>query len=261
MAQPPHDPSFDPFSPEPAAPPTAFGPPSRPLPPPPQPRPGFPPPRPGFPPPPPRPAPPVQSQVSRHPPPAFPAAAPPTRAAASPATVFGGSYALGGIAALLISAAIAVLASIPSFRAQPGGPPGPLLVGGASALVVVAAAVVSLGVLDERGRRWARVASWVVCGVAVGAAAAVLAFDPARSVAWFAQLLQVGAVVTVILAVAAAVLLALPPSNAYFGGATKPKPLAIPGFPPPTAFAQPAAGPAPPPAATPRDDHDFDPFS
>lgn len=173
--------------------------------------------------------------------------------------MFGGSYALGGVAALLVSTAIALLASIPNFRAQQGGPPGFLLVGGASGLVILAAAVVSLGVLDERGRGWARVASWVVCGLAVGAAAAVLAFDPARKVAWFAGLLQLGAVVTIAVAVAAAVLLALPPSNRYFGHAPRTEPSAAQAFPPP-AFAQPPAA-APPPAHAPRPDHDFDPFS
>lgn len=196
------------------------------------------------------------------PPHAFPTP-PPVRAPGSPAAVFGGSWALGGIAALLASAAIAALASIPSFRAQQGSPPGPLLVGGAAALVVLAAAVVSLSVLDERGRGWARIASWAVCGAGVAAAAAVLAFDPARSVAWLARLLQVGAVMTVIVSVAAAVLLALPPSNAYFHGKTQAKPGPSQRHPqPPPAFAQPPAAPAPPsPSRMPSDDHDFDPFS
>lgn len=187
----------------------------------------------------------------------------------SPATVFFGSYVFAGIAALLLAAAIAVLVSISDFRAR-GSTSGPVLVATAAGLIVVAALVVSLGVLDDRGRSLARIWTWVVCGLGLAAGAAIFAVDPGGSVAWFGQLLHVGAVVTIIISVASATLLALPESNAYFRQNGR-KPVAASAFPQSVAFppsaphqapapARPPAGSAPPPR-TPANDPDYDPFS
>lgn len=185
----------------------------------------------------------------------------------SPATVFFGSYVFAGIAALLLAAAIAVLVAISDFRAR-GSASGPVLVATAAGLIVVAALVVSLGVLDDRGRSRARIVTWVVCGLGAAAGAAIFAVDPGGSVAWFGQLLHVGAVATIIISVASAVLLALPESNAYFRR-NGPKPVTAstfpqsPAFPPPRqppAPVQPPAGSTPPPR-TPANDPDYDPFS
>ncbi|MDM4139012.1 hypothetical protein [Mycobacterium sp. FLAC0960] len=187
----------------------------------------------------------------------------------SPATVFFGSYVFAGIAALLVAAAIAVLVAISDFRAR-GSTSGPALVAAAAGLIVVAALVVSLGVLDDRGRSGARVVTWVVCGLGLASGAAIFVVDPGESVAWFDQLLHVGAVVTIIVSVAAAALLALPDSNAYFRQ-SGPKPVPASTFPqhvafPPPAPHQPPAPPQPPagsapPPRTPANDPDYDPFS
>ncbi|OBK28824.1 hypothetical protein A5659_05175 [Mycobacterium sp. 1165196.3] len=205
------------------------------------------------------------------PPPSIRPSASSAKAAAgmSPAAVFFGSYVFAGIAALLLAAAIAVLVAISDFRAR-GSTSGPVLVATAAGLIVVAALVVSLGVLDDRGRSRARIVTWVFCGLGLAAGAAVFVVDPGGSVAWFGQLLQVGAVATIIISVASAVLLALPESNAYFRqgrpapvtASTFPQsaafPPPVPHRPPP--FAQPPAGTTPPPR-TPANDADYDPFS
>jgi hypothetical protein len=251
------DPFADPFSSEPAPPTPSFGAPASP----------------DLPPPPPMPTAPP---------------APPARAVQglSPASVFFGSYVFAGIAALLLATAIALLVAISDFRSGHGGTSGSVLVAAATGFVVVAALVVSLGVLDDRGRSWARTATWVVCGLGLCAAAAVFVLDPGESVAWFAQLLHVGAVVTIIVSVASAVLLALPESNEYFRTASRPEPVAVSAFsqfaastqPPapvqqpaparsqpsrpvqPPGAAHPPASSAPPPGP-PANDADYDPFS
>lgn len=255
------DPFADPFSSEPAPPTPSFGAPASP----------------DLPPPPPMPT---------------AAPAPPARAAQglSPAAVFFGSYVFAGIAALLLATAIALLVAISDFRSRHGGTSGSVLVAAAAGFVVVAALVVSLGVLDDRGRSWARTATWVVCGLGLCAGVAVFILDPGESVAWFAQLLHMGAVVTIIVSVASAVLLALPESNEYFRKASRSEPVAVSAFsqfaastqPPapvqPSAPAQPAARPQPsrpaqpprpayppassaPPPGPPTNDADYDPFS
>jgi MFS-type transporter involved in bile tolerance (Atg22 family) len=187
----------------------------------------------------------------------------------SPAVVFFGSYVFAGIAALLLAAAIAVLVAISDFRAR-GSTSGPVLVVTAAGLIVAAALVVSLGVLDDRGRSRARIVTWVVCGLGIATSAAVFAVSPGESVAWFGQLLQVGAIVTIVISIASAALLALPESNAYFRQ-SRPKPVPAPPFPQSVAFrppatrqppppAQPPAGSVPPPRP-PANDPDYDPFS
>lgn len=251
MSDPSQDPFFDPFSPEPVSPAPPWGPPTSP---------------PAAPPP-----------AAARPPTAPPPAAAPRPPAAqkvaglSPATVFFGSYVFAGIAALLLAAAIAVLIAISDFRSR-GSTSGPLMVAAAAGLIVVAALVVSLGVLDDRGRNWARLVTWGVCALGLCAGIAVFVLDPGESVAWFGQLLHVGAVATMIIAVASAVLLALPESNAYFYPGRRAKPVASTAFPQPSAFSaspapyQPPASPKPsassaPPPGFPANDADYDPFS
>ncbi|OBI45723.1 hypothetical protein A5708_14185 [Mycobacterium colombiense] len=190
-------------------------------------------------------------------------------AALSPATVFFGSYVFAGIAALLLATAIAVLVAISDFRSR-GSTSGPLMVATAAGLIVVAALVVSLAVLTDRGRSWARIVTWGVCGLGLCTGVAVFVLDPGASVAWFGQLLHVGAIVATIIAVASAVLLALPGSSAYFRQGSQVKPVAAPAFPQPAAFPTlpaPRQSPPPPPAGSaspPRmraNDPDYDPFS
>ncbi|OBH43876.1 hypothetical protein A5688_09735 [Mycobacterium mantenii] len=176
-----------------------------------------------------------------------------------------------GIAALLLATAIAVLIAISDFRSR-GSTSGPIMVAAAAGLIVVAALVVSLGVLDDRGRGWARLVTWGICGIGLCAGIAVFVLDPGESVAWFGQLLHVGAVVAMIISVASAILLALPKSNAYFQSGRRPQPVAAPAFPQPSAFSaspapyrppaspQPPASSAPPPGC-PANDSDYDPFS
>jgi hypothetical protein len=222
-----HDPFFDPFSPEPQVPAT----------------------------------PPMPPAPTDLPPAPVPAAAPTrearaskARARVSPATVFLGSYAFVGIAAVLLATAIATLVALSDFRAQRGGVSGPVLVAVAAVLVIVAAVVVWLAVLDDRGRGWARTATWVVCGLAVCAALAIFVVDPGASVAWFAQLLRLAAVAMFLVSALSAVLLALPQSNAHFQRVVRPEHVAA------QPISQPAASytPAPEP---PADESDHDPFS
>lgn len=249
------DPFSDPFSPQPVSPAPTWGPPAPPGPPPPRAT-----PRPSAAPPPPV-APPQSIRPT--------ALSAKAAAGMSPGTVFFGSYVFAGLAAVLLAAAIAVLVAISDFRAR-GSTSGPVLVATAAGLIVVAALVVSLGLLDDRGRSPARIVTWVVCGFGLAVGATVFAVDPGGSVAWFGQLLQVGAVAAIIISIASAVLLALPESNAYFrqGGL---KPVTAPPFPQSPAFAppvphrppaptQPPVGSAPPPR-TPANDPDYDPFS
>lgn len=249
------DPFFDPFSPESVSPTPSWGPPASPGPPPP---------------------------AASRPPAARPPVAPPpsvrpparsSRAATglSPATVFFGSYVFAGIAALLLATAIAVLVAISDFRSR-GSTSGPLLVATAAGLIVVAALLVSLAVLTDRGRGWARNVTWGVCGLGLCTGVAVFALDPAESVAWFGQLLHVGAVVGMIISLVAATLLGLPESSAYFHRGSRPEPVGAPAFAQPAAFPAPPAPhqpppPAHPPAGTaspprmPAHDPDYDPFS
>ncbi|MCV7243030.1 hypothetical protein H7J83_09775 [Mycobacterium mantenii] len=240
MSDPSQDPFFDPFSPEPVSPAPPWGPPTSPS---------------AAPPPSAAPRPPAAQKV----------------AGFSPATVFFGSYVFAGIAALLLATAIAVLIAISDLRSR-GSTSGPMMVAAAAGLIVVAALVVSLGVLDDRGRSWARLVTWGVCGVGLCAGIAVFVLDPGESVAWFGQLLHVGAVATMIIAVASAILLALPESNAYFHPGRRAKPVASTAFPQPSAFSaspapyQPPASPQPsassaPPPGFPANDSDYDPFS
>ena len=174
----------------------------------------------------------------------------------SPITVFIGSYAFAGIAAVLLATAIALLVALSDFRAS-----GLVIIALAVASVAVAAVVLWLGLLDERGRRWARTTTWAVCGLSVCAAVAVFVLEPGNSVAWFAQLAQLGAGLTVIVAVASALLLALPASNAYFHSAmpkpTLPKAAKVPAAWTPS---QPPPSHTPPPAPPPPVPDD-DPFS
>ncbi len=236
------DPFSDPFSPEPAPPAPSWGPPAGAHPPPP-------------------PAPSTASVPTR------PA---PEATGLSPATVFFGSYVFAGIAALLLAAAIAVLVAISDFRAR-GSASGPLLVATAAGLIVVAALMVSLAVLTDRGHSWARIVTWGACAVGLCTGVAVFVLDPGESVAWFGRLLHVGAAVAMMIAVASAVLLALPESNAYFQQGSRPEPVAAPAFPQPAAFSPPPAPYQPPapsqppgstsPPRTPANDPDYDPFS
>ena len=172
----------------------------------------------------------------------------------SPITVFVGSYAFAGIAAVLLAMAIALLVAMSDFSAS-----GLMIVALAVAAVAVAATVVWLGFFDERGRRWARTATWAVCGLSVAAAVAVFILEPGSSVTWFGQLVQLGAGLTIVVAVASAVLLALPASNAYFHSApkTEPKPPKTPAAWTPS---QPPPSHTPPPAPPPPVPDD-DPFS
>ena len=229
-----HDPFSDPFSPEPATPaPVAPATPSAP--------------------------PPVLSNL---PPAPAPVVAPAARAreksdsvGMSPITVFIGSYAFAGVAAVLLATAIALLVALSDFRSQ-----HLVIVAFAAASVVVAAVVLWLGLFDDRGRRWARTATWAVCGLAVCAAVAVFVLEPGYSVSWFGQLAQLGAGLTVVAAVASALLLALPASNAYFQSAPEPK---TPKAPKVTAAWTPSQPPASytPAPATPPPAPDEDPFS
>lgn len=249
------DPFFDPFSPEPVSPPSWGAPPPSPdLPRPPATS------RPATPRPPPAPPPPVRPSV------------PSAKKAAglSPATVFFGSYVFAGIAALLLAAAIAVLVAISDFRSR-GSSSGPLLVATAAGLIVVAALVVSLAVLTDRGHSWARIVTWGACALGLCTGVAIFVLDPGESVAWFGQLLHVGAVVAMIISVASAALLGLPESSAYFRQGSRPEPIAAPAFPQPAAFPAPSAPQQPPapsqppgstsPPRTPANDPDYDPFS
>lgn len=179
--------------------------------------------------------------------PAVPAASP-----ESPTTVYWGSYLFVGVAAVLAATAIAALIGLADFRSRHSAS-GPVLVAVAVAAVVVAAIVVGLGVLDERGHRWARTMTWLVCGLAACAAVAVLIVEPGSSVTWFAQLARLGAAATVVVAVASAVLLALPASNAYFTRPATPQPAWTPS--------PPLAGTHPPSAGMPAEEPDHDPFS
>lgn len=251
-----HDPFFDPFSPQPVSPVPSWG-----APPPPPDAPA----RPA-----PAPRPPTAPPPARRP---LPSAKSVT--GLSPATVFFGSYVFAGIAALLLAAAIAVLVAISDFRSRGSGS-GPLLVATAAGLIVIAALVVSLAVLTDRGRSWARLVTWGACGLGLCTGVAIFVLDPGRSVAWFGQLLQVGAAVAIIISVASAALLGLPESSAYFRQGGAPEPVAAPAFPQPVAFPQPSAPQQPPPpqppppqppaGATPpprmpAHDPDYDPFS
>jgi MFS family permease len=177
----------------------------------------------------------------------------------SPPTVFIGSYAFAGIAALVLASAIALLVALSDFHARHQDVSGLVVAANIVAAVVVAAIVLWLGLFDERGRRWARTATWAVCGLAVGAAVAVFVLEPGNSVTWFGQLVQLGAGLTIVAAVASAVLLALPASNAYFHTEpqTEPKPAKVPAAWTPS---QPPASPMPPPTA-PTFAPDDDPFS
>ena len=170
----------------------------------------------------------------------------------SPITVFIGSYAFVGIAAVLLATAIALLVALSDFRSQ-----HLVIVAIAAASVAIAAVVVWLGLSDERGRRWARTATWAVCGLTVCAAVAVFVLEPGYSVSWFGQLAQLGAGLTVVAAVASALLLALPASNAYFQATPKPTPPKVTAAWPPS---QPPASHTPA-AATPSPAPDDDPFS
>ena len=75
----------------------------------------------------------------------------------SPITVFIGSYAFAGIAAVLLATTIALLVALSDFRAS-----GLVIIALAVASVAVATVVLWLGLLDERGRRWARTTTWAV---------------------------------------------------------------------------------------------------
>lgn len=185
--------------------------------------------------------------------PAVPAPPPPARVAApahpaqmSPITVFFGSFAFAGIAAVLLATAIALVMALSDFRSS-----RLVIVAVTVAAVAVAAIVLWLGLFDERGRRWARTATWAVCGLAVCAAVAVFVVEPGSSVSWFGQLAQLGAGSTIVAAVASALLLALPASNAYFQAAPKleSKPVAAFNYSQPPAPSMPTAEP------------DDDPFS
>ena len=228
-----HDPFSDPFSPEPVT--SAPAPPA---------------------------TPPGPSATPSAPPPVFsnrpPAPAPVVAPAApareksdsiglSPITVFIGSYAFAGIAAVLLATAIALLVALSDFRSQ-----HLVIVAFAAASVVVAAVVLWLGLFDDRGRPWARTATWAVCGLAVCTAVAVFVFEPGNSVAWFGQLTELGAGLTIVAAIASALLLALPASNAYFQVAPEPKSTKA------VATSTPSQPPAP---ATPSPAPDEDPFS
>ena len=164
----------------------------------------------------------------------------------SPITVFVASFAFAGIAAVLLATAIALLVALSDFRTS-----ALAIIGVAVAAVVVAAMILWLGLFAERGRPWARAATWAVCGLAVCAAIAVFVLGPGSSVSWFGQLAQLGAGLTIVVSVASALLLALPASNTYFQAEPKPEPK-------PVAASTPSQPPGPPmPAAAPDDD----PFS
>ena len=98
-----------------------------------------------------------------------------------------------------------------------------------------------------------------MCGLSVAAAIAVFILEPGSSVTWFGQLVQLGGGLTIVVAVASAVLLALPASNAYFhtGQKTEPKPAKVPAAWTPS---QPRPSHTPPPAPPPPVPDD-DPFS
>ncbi len=198
------------------------------------------------------PPPPAASTARNLPPAPTPVVAPAKPAEMSPVTVFFGSYAFAGIAAVLLATAIALIVAPSDFHTSTL-----MVVAVAVAAVLVAAIVLWLVLFDERGRRWARTATWAVCGLAVCAAVAVFVLEPGSSVSWFGQLAQFGAGLTIVVTVASALLLALPASNAYFRAEPKaePKPPKVPAaWTPP----QPQASPSPaPPTAAPDDD----PFS
>jgi hypothetical protein len=199
--------------------------------------------------------------ISAPPPAPAPVVAPPAPArqklesvGMSPITVFIGSYAFAGIAAVLLATAIALLVALSDFRAS-----GLVIIALAVASVAVATVVLWLGLLDERGRRWARTTTWAVCGLSVAAAVAVFILEPGSSVTWFGQLVQLGAGLTIVVAVASAVLLALPASNAYFhtGPKTEPKPAKVPAAWTPSQLPPSHTPPPAPPPPVPDDD----PFS
>jgi hypothetical protein len=178
-----------------------------------------------------------------------------SKPAISPPTVFLGSYAFAGIAAVLLAAAIALGLALSDFRSQHISPT--LILAFIAASLVLATAVLWLGVLDGRGYMWARKATWGVCAAALCAAAAVFVFDPGTSVAWFGQLLRFGAVVLMVVAVIASLLLGLPQSNAYFSPRKESEPIAAAAPSPPSPSA-PRYTPAP---WMPTNEPDPDPFS
>jgi len=168
----------------------------------------------------------------------------------APGVVLLACWLLGGVAAMRAVSAIASFYAIPEGSWQfaeaenddsagAAGALGLVLVGGFALLVAVIYVV--LAALNARGFQAARIVTWVVAALTLCGTAPALFIDVYDTIAWYNRLTVTAVVATVVLAVSAAVLLALPPANRYYRQRRRPVPRPVP---PP--YPWPGYGPPPP---------------
>jgi hypothetical protein len=141
-----------------------------------------------------------------------------------PVSLFGAAYLLSGAAALWSAAAIATFFALPQFSryysdlrgdADAGSVAVFILVAGSIVALVAAGLYVLVAVLTARGLLAARVFAWIFLVVAVGVASGILVVDPYHAVPWHQRLNATVAILTLVLAVAAVVLLVVPSTRRY----------------------------------------------
>jgi hypothetical protein len=171
----------------------------------------------------------------------------------SPGVVFAAVFLLTGVITAQVVTTVGSAYAIPAAdrlyadRAADANA-GKLAVVGLSLLIalsVVAVLVYAvLTPLTARGLNPARVLTWVTVGLTVPVGVALLALGPYSAVGWYRTLTLVTTGCTLLFAVVAAVLLALPGAHPYFRRAPGVPPRPFPLVPPP-----PAPWPQPQPRA------------
>jgi len=176
----------------------------------------------------------------------------------SPGVVFAAVFLLTGVITAQVITTIGSVYAIPAVdrlyadRAADADA-GKVAVVGLSLLIALSVAAVLLYTvltpLTARGLNPARVLTWITIGLTVPAGAVLLILGPYSAIGWYRTLTLVTTGCTLLFAVTAAVLLALPRAHPYFRRApTVPPPPFPPVPPPPFPFAPqpPASWPRPP---------------
>ncbi|MEV0650783.1 hypothetical protein AB0I28_36565 [Phytomonospora sp. NPDC050363] len=144
-----------------------------------------------------------------------------------PRGVFAAAYLLAGSGAFWLAAAIATLFAIPQYERHhsdlaqdPSAGVGVtlLLILFATGAFAAAGTAVLLAVFDAKGRPAARVMTWILGGLAVGVALALLLLDPFTATAWHRGLMIGASVLTLVSTSVVIVLLGSRSSGGYFRG-------------------------------------------
>jgi hypothetical protein len=181
----------------------------------------------------------------------------------SPGVVFAACLLLAGVGAARVTATIGAFYAVPQFTRYHADTRADADAGALAAVALIAAALLSLlaaaiyvllATLAARGLHPARVITWILTALTTVLTLTTLALDPFAPVPWFQHLTRVTDAATLLFALAATVLLALPAANHWYRARTAARHTPAPpppAYPPSPHWQPPAPAPSSAPAPAP----------